>query len=204
MVHRTGDRSVLACVALRPGDDDDLEPGPLLRGPERLGDLIEREDVRDQGGDVDRPPLDETHGPSIGFVHPARKLQGQSLPAGHGGGEGRAVLGGDPDQDDGTSWPGGSDGGPNRIIVPGDLQLYAHDVVASITRPVAQLLGFQRVSLAPGEAVCVHFTVPTGRLAFSGRDMARVVEPGQIELWVGRSCIERAVESAVELVGPPT
>jgi len=83
------------------------------------------------------------------------------------------------------------------------VQLYAHDVVASITRPVAQLLGFQRVSLAPGEAVCVHFTVPTGRLAFSGRDMARVVEPGQIELWVGRSCIERAVESAVELVGPP-
>jgi len=83
------------------------------------------------------------------------------------------------------------------------IQLYAHDVVASITRPVAQLLGFQRVSLAPGEAARVLFRVPTGRLAFSGRDLVRVVEPGQIELWVGRSCIERAVESVVELVGPP-
>jgi Fibronectin type III-like domain len=68
---------------------------------------------------------------------------------------------------------------------------------------VAQLLGFQRVSLAPGEAARVLFRVPTGRLAFSGRDLVRVVEPGQIELWVGRSCIERAVESVVELVGPP-
>jgi beta-glucosidase len=65
------------------------------------------------------------------------------------------------------------------------VQLYAHDVVASITRPVSQLLGFQRVSLAPGESARVSFSVPTTRLAFSDRDFVRVVEPGRVELWVG-------------------
>jgi len=82
------------------------------------------------------------------------------------------------------------------------VQLYAHDVVASITRPVSQLLGFQRVSLAAGASARVSFSVPTTRLAFSDRDFVRVVEPGRVELWVGPSCSDRAVESVVELVGP--
>ena len=92
----------------------------------------------------------------------------------------------------------------NTGAVQGDdvVQLYAQDVVASITRPVAQLLCFQRVCLARGEAARVHQALPTGRLAFSGRDMVRVVEPGAIELCVGRSCTERAVESVVERVRP--
>jgi len=64
------------------------------------------------------------------------------------------------------------------------VQLYGRDVVASITRPVAQLLGFARVSLAPGESRRVTFTVPTTRLAFSDRTMTRVVEPGEVQVWV--------------------
>ena len=71
------------------------------------------------------------------------------------------------------------------------VQLYAHDAVASVTRPVAQLLGFARVALAPGDSATVSFAVPTTRLAFTGRDLRRIVEPGRIELFVGRSCAER-------------
>jgi beta-glucosidase len=81
------------------------------------------------------------------------------------------------------------------------VQLYGRDPVASITRPVAQLLGFARVQLEPGAAVAVRFAVPTTRIAFSGRDLVRAVEPGTIELWVGGSCAESDVTASVELVG---
>nr|WP_226924859.1 glycoside hydrolase family 3 N-terminal domain-containing protein [Georgenia satyanarayanai] len=81
------------------------------------------------------------------------------------------------------------------------VQLYGRDVVGTVTRPVAQLLGYCRVDLEPGEEVTVHLTVPTTRLAFSDRRMVRVVEPGTVELWVGPSCAERETESSVELVG---
>lgn len=81
------------------------------------------------------------------------------------------------------------------------VQLYGRDVVATVTRPVAQLLGYCRVDLEPGEEVTVHLSVPTSRLAFSDRRMVRVVEPGTVELWVGPSCAERETEASVELVG---
>ena len=82
------------------------------------------------------------------------------------------------------------------------VQLYGHDVVASVTRPVAQLLGYARVDLAAGEPVTVRLRVPTTRLAFSDRRMVRVVEPGDVELWVGGSCAHRETETRVELTGP--
>ncbi|MDN4481216.1 glycoside hydrolase family 3 N-terminal domain-containing protein [Demequina muriae] len=80
------------------------------------------------------------------------------------------------------------------------VQLYAHDVVGSITRPVAQLVGYHRVALGPGESARVEFTVPTTRLAFSDRSFTRVVEPGAIELWTGTS-EERFAEASLTLVG---
>ena len=82
------------------------------------------------------------------------------------------------------------------------VQLYGHDPVASITRPVAQLLGYARVVLEPGEAAVVRFAVPTARVAFSGRDLVRAVEPGRLDLWVGASCADREAMASVELVGP--
>lgn len=81
------------------------------------------------------------------------------------------------------------------------VQLYARDVHASVTRPVAQLLGFARVELEPGAHATVSLTVPTARLSFTGREGARVVEPGTIELWVGPSCAERETETEIEIVG---
>ncbi|WP_439592054.1 beta-glucosidase [Microbacterium sp.] len=81
------------------------------------------------------------------------------------------------------------------------VQLYAHDVVGSVTRPVAQLVAYQRVALEPGEEVTVAFDVPAARLAFTGRDGSRIVEPGEVRLWVGGSCADREVEASVSLTG---
>jgi beta-xylosidase len=64
------------------------------------------------------------------------------------------------------------------------VQLYGHDVQASVTRPVAQLLGYARVSLGPGESARLRFRVPVQRFAFTGRDLRKVVEPGDVEVWV--------------------
>ena len=82
------------------------------------------------------------------------------------------------------------------------VQLYAHDVVGSVTRPVAQLLAYRRVDLAPGEEALVRFTVPTTRLAFSDRRMVRIVEPGAVDLWVGGSVVQRETTASITVVGP--
>ena len=83
------------------------------------------------------------------------------------------------------------------------VQLYGHDVHASVTRPVAQLLGFRRVRLEPGAAVTVRLEVPPARLAFTGRDGRRVVEPGELDLWVGSSA-DRERATRTTLAGPVT
>jgi len=82
------------------------------------------------------------------------------------------------------------------------VQLYARDVHASVTRPVAQLLGYRRVELQPGEEAVVRFAVPTARLAFSDPSMRRIVEPGEIELWVGPSCDVREAAASLTITGP--
>jgi beta-glucosidase len=91
----------------------------------------------------------------------------------------------------------------NTGSVAGDdvVQLYGHDVVGSVTRPVAQLLGYRRVHLRPGESAIVRFAVPTARLAFSDRTYTRIVEPGDVELWVGTSA-QRESQARTVLVGP--
>ena len=90
----------------------------------------------------------------------------------------------------------------NTGTVAGDdvVQLYGRDLVASVTRPVAQLLGYRRVHLEPGQSVTVELTVPTTRLAFSDRTLTRVVEPGDVELWVGTSA-RRDASALTTLVG---
>ena len=65
------------------------------------------------------------------------------------------------------------------------VQLYVHDLVASVTRPRRALKGFQRVTLAPGESREVSFALTPAELSFIGEDMKRVVEPGTFEVFVG-------------------
>ncbi|MDM7830337.1 glycoside hydrolase family 3 N-terminal domain-containing protein [Cellulomonas sp. MW9] len=81
------------------------------------------------------------------------------------------------------------------------VQVYGRDVVASVTRPVAQLLGYRRVSLEAGQSVVVDLTIPTTRLAFTGRSGTRIVEPGDVEVWVGPSCATKESQGTVTLVG---
>jgi beta-glucosidase len=81
------------------------------------------------------------------------------------------------------------------------VQLYGHDVYASVTRPVAQLLGYQRVTLEPGEEVTVHFVVPASLIAFTGVSGDRMIEAGDLDLWVGRSCAERETTATLVITG---
>jgi len=66
-------------------------------------------------------------------------------------------------------------------------QLYVHQKLASVTRPVLQLKGFQRVTLKPGEKKTVQFTITPDTLSMLNQDMHKVVEPGVFELMVGPS-----------------
>jgi beta-glucosidase len=65
------------------------------------------------------------------------------------------------------------------------VQLYIHDLVSSVTRPVQELRGFRRVSLRPGESRQVDFVLGPAELGFFDERMQRVVEPGAFEVMVG-------------------
>lgn len=68
------------------------------------------------------------------------------------------------------------------------VQLYVQDVESSVTRPVKQLAGFERISLNPGESKKVEFTIPAKELAFwDVNKKAFVVESGQFKVLVGSS-----------------
>ncbi|MET0781684.1 MAG: glycoside hydrolase family 3 N-terminal domain-containing protein [Microbacterium sp.] len=82
------------------------------------------------------------------------------------------------------------------------VQLYARDPYASVTRPVAQLVGYARVALEAGERTVVRFQVPSARLAFADRRGVRIVEPGDVELWVGASCEDRETSATMRFIGP--
>jgi beta-glucosidase len=63
--------------------------------------------------------------------------------------------------------------------------VFAHDVVASVSRPLLQLVGFARLQLAPGRSDTVTIAVPAARLRFLGQDLQPVFEPGSVEILVG-------------------
>ncbi|MER7182162.1 glycoside hydrolase family 3 N-terminal domain-containing protein [Streptomyces hyaluromycini] len=91
----------------------------------------------------------------------------------------------------------------NTGAVPGaeTVQLYFTDPVAQVTRPVRALLAYAKVPLAPGEETTVGFDVHTDRLAFTGLDGHRIVEPGEILLYAGSSSRATPNELSVQLVG---
>lgn len=66
-------------------------------------------------------------------------------------------------------------------------QLYIHQNVASVTRPVMQLRDFKRITLKPGEKKTVSFTIAPDMLSMLNLDMHRVVEPGTFAVMVGPS-----------------
>ena len=83
--------------------------------------------------------------------------------------------------------------GPRR----GDevVQLYIRDVVSSVTRPVKELKGFQRVSLDPGEQRTLAFAITPEHLAFYDINMEFRVEPGEFRVMVGSSSRDQDLQT---------
>ncbi|MCI7046405.1 MAG: beta-glucosidase BglX [Prevotella sp.] len=65
------------------------------------------------------------------------------------------------------------------------VQLYIHDMVATIARPVKELKGFERISLKAGESRDVTFTINADMLKFYNSNLQYVAEPGDFEVMVG-------------------
>lgn len=92
-----------------------------------------------------------------------------------------------------TMGPGGSITASATVTNTGDrageevVQLYVRDLVGSVTRPVQELKGFDKIMLKPGEARTVSFTLRPEDLAFTRADMSHGWEPGAFELWIAPS-----------------
>jgi len=79
-------------------------------------------------------------------------------------------------------------------------QLYIHRVTGSVTTPVKELRGFERVSLKPSEHTTVSFTLSPEDVALLNRDMHWVVEPGDIDIMVGRSSEDIRLKGTLQAI----
>jgi beta-glucosidase len=70
------------------------------------------------------------------------------------------------------------------------VQLYIRQEIASVTRPVKQLMGFRRIRLEPGEKKTVIFPLEAAALAIYDINMQRRTEPGMFRIMVGPSSKE--------------
>jgi len=70
------------------------------------------------------------------------------------------------------------------------VQLYVRDVVSSVTRPVKELKGFKRVTLQPGAATTVDFTLTPQAFAMWNEAMQHLVEPGEFTISVGPNSVD--------------
>src|SRR5262249_34750235 len=80
------------------------------------------------------------------------------------------------------------------------VQLYVRAEVSRATRPVMELKGFRRVSLAPGERRTVTFEVGPEQLSYHGPDRKRVVEPGRFRVMVGGNS-DKVKSAGLDVVG---
>jgi beta-glucosidase len=70
------------------------------------------------------------------------------------------------------------------------VQLYVHQLVGSVTRPIKELKAFERVSLEAGATKTVTFTLTPETFRMWNIDMRRVVEPGSFEVMVGPNSVD--------------
>ena len=82
------------------------------------------------------------------------------------------------------------------------VQLYLHDPVAQVARPVRWLAGFARVPLEPGQARQVVFRLHADRTAFHGLAGERIIEPGEIEVAIGGASDRLELRGSFTLSGP--
>jgi beta-glucosidase len=79
------------------------------------------------------------------------------------------------------------------------VQLYIHDRVASITRPVRELKAFRKIKLAPGQSEVIRFTLRPANLQFHGVNNRPVVEPGTFDVWIAPSAEAEGVRGTFDL-----
>jgi beta-glucosidase len=77
------------------------------------------------------------------------------------------------------------------------VQLYIHDVVASIARPVKELKGFERIHLKKGESREVSFQITDDMLMFYDSSLRRVLEPGEFEIMIGPDSSLKHLKKAI-------
>lgn len=70
------------------------------------------------------------------------------------------------------------------------VQYYFQDPFASVTRPVRELVGFEKVSLEPGKSQSVEFSLPVSQLAFYNQEGRWEVQPGAFNFWVAPNALE--------------
>jgi beta-glucosidase len=81
------------------------------------------------------------------------------------------------------------------------VQVYIHDELASVARPMKELAAFKRVTLKPGESKVVELEIPYRRFSMWDKDMVQRVEEGWFEVWLGRNAEEKTVGDRVYVNG---
>lgn len=150
-----------------------------------------------------RPPLTLVHGEEFKARY-RETLNTAAWPFGHGLTYGRIDYAGLDVGDGRLAWDGSLTvsaevANTGARAAEEVVQLYIHDRVASITRPIRQLKGFQRVALNPGERKRVAFTLTRDDLTFVGPEMDWIAEPGRFTVWIAPSA-ETGLEGTFELL----
>ena len=80
------------------------------------------------------------------------------------------------------------------------VQLYINDVISSVTTPVKELKGFEKVTLNPGEQKTVSFVLNSEHLCLLDRNLETMVEPGAFEIMVGSSSEDIRLTDSFEVI----
>lgn len=80
------------------------------------------------------------------------------------------------------------------------VQLYLHDVVGSMVRPVKELKDFKKIKLNPGESKTIAFLIDKEKLSFFNQQLQWVAEPGEFEIMIGASSKDIRLKDSFELV----
>lgn len=79
------------------------------------------------------------------------------------------------------------------------VQLYTHDVLASVARPVMELKGFQRIHLQAGESKEIVFPITPAMLQMLNKDMKVVIEPGDFRIMIGASSRDIRLKATLQV-----
>ncbi len=80
------------------------------------------------------------------------------------------------------------------------VQLYIHDELASVVRPITELKGFQRIHLKAGESRAVTFMITPEMLSMWNIDMKKLVEAGDFRIMIGASCKDIRLRGMIRVV----